>query len=436
MANHFYTDIPGDFLVIELDTRLLTTEVKYEPAAPVGDKATKGKYAQTPEDAPLFPHLYGGIPKSGSCLVGLPLPVARDASTGQFLSIAYPIAQITPQVYIASSAAVSNPTTMNTLSEENSSRGTFASLQLISTQDATNLPLAFVPAMTHVAQLSDDDALSTDIPILNCLSFIDTAVQAGHRVVVHSSHGASRASSIVVAHLMFNNGTSLADTLAVLRQKWPRAQPRPYFMSQLSELDQGDGHDPSVAMRAVADIMSGGSGNSEQDTSPTTLADDEIENIIEFDDDDDVAPLSDEDDEDDQDDQNATMDDDDAMRRAAAEAAGGEEEEGGAATTGLDQLPAENIEEMAQTVYQGHSDAVCCIAASPVSTMMVSGGCDDKAYLWDATTGETAFLLGEGTTAHKETVSVCAFNFDGKNMVVVVCLLLFELQGVTFFNML
>ena len=408
VANHFYTGIKGDFVVLELDSRLLADPVKYEPAAPVGNQETKTNYDAAQEDVPLFPHLYGGIPKTGRCLVGHPLPVSRDASSGQFLSIAYPIAQITANVYIASSAAMSDAATMNQLVDADP-RGV-ASLCLTSTKDTTTTrPIALKPAMAQETSFSDDDELSTEIPVLECLNFIDVAVQAGHRVVVHSSHGSSRASSIVLAQLMFTNGTSLPETLPVLRQKWPRARPRPYFMSQLAELDQGDGHDPSVALRAVADILQG-----KNNAGPTTLAEDEIENVMEFDDEAEKR-LAEQMKLEEQEEDTARAftpitDDDDALRRAAAEAAAEEAgDEAGAATTGLDPLPAEHIEEMARTVFQAHTESVCCIAASPVSTLMVSGGCDDTAYVWDAKTGATAFVLG----AHKETVAVCGFNFDG-----------------------
>jgi len=417
VANHFYTAIKGDFVVLELDSRLLADPVKYEPAASVGNQETKTNYAAAQEDVPLFPHLYGGIPKTGQCLVGHPLPVSRDASSGQFLSIAYPIAQITANVYIASSAAMSDATTMNQLVDEDP-RGV-ASLRLTSTKDATTTrPMALKPVMVQETSFSDDDELSTEIPVLECLNFIDVAVQAGHRVVVHSTHGSSRASSIVLAQLMFTNGTSLPETLPVLRQKWPRARPRPYFMSQLAELDQGDGHDPSVALRAVADILQG-----KNHAGPTTLAEDEIENVMEFDDEAEqrlAEQMKREEQEEGTEEGTGggtaraftpiTDDDDDALRRAAAEAAAeAAGDEAGAATTGLDPLPAEHIEEMASTVFQAHTESVCCIAASPVSTLMVSGGCDDTAYVWDATSGQTVFVLG----THTETVAVCGFNFDG-----------------------
>lgn len=53
-------------------------QVKYEPAAPVGDKASEGLDAET-----LFPHLYGTI-DFGSVVQELPVTRAAD---GSFLSI-------------------------------------------------------------------------------------------------------------------------------------------------------------------------------------------------------------------------------------------------------------------------------------------------------------------------------------------------------------
>jgi uncharacterized protein (DUF952 family) len=83
VANHFYTDIPGEFIVLSCDQTKLKGEVKYEPAAPVGEKAS---YEKPPaEDEPLFPHLYGPIELVS---VTAKLAVARDAD-GKFLSIAF-----------------------------------------------------------------------------------------------------------------------------------------------------------------------------------------------------------------------------------------------------------------------------------------------------------------------------------------------------------
>jgi uncharacterized protein (DUF952 family) len=57
IANNFYKSSVGDWVCISLNPALLGGEVKYELAAPVGDKQT----ADT-SGLPKFPHIYGGIP--------------------------------------------------------------------------------------------------------------------------------------------------------------------------------------------------------------------------------------------------------------------------------------------------------------------------------------------------------------------------------------
>ncbi|KAK9815700.1 hypothetical protein WJX72_008279 [[Myrmecia] bisecta] len=86
VANHFYTDVPGPWVVLCIDSSKLTSEVKFEPASVVGNKAPPadgyGQAGQT-EAAVLFPHLYGTI-DFGS--VQSELPVVRD-DDGKFVSI-------------------------------------------------------------------------------------------------------------------------------------------------------------------------------------------------------------------------------------------------------------------------------------------------------------------------------------------------------------
>jgi uncharacterized protein (DUF952 family) len=57
-------------------------QVKFEPAAPVGDRPSHGLVPA--EAAPLFPHLYGAIDFAA---VSKELPVER-AADGTFLSVA------------------------------------------------------------------------------------------------------------------------------------------------------------------------------------------------------------------------------------------------------------------------------------------------------------------------------------------------------------
>ena len=98
VANHFYTDIPGDYVVLELDARALRDagEVKWEPAADVGDKKSFAKEEESegaPAGAsPRSSRTYGGIPKS-TRLIGQPLHVIREDSTGG-AAIQYPFTQV------------------------------------------------------------------------------------------------------------------------------------------------------------------------------------------------------------------------------------------------------------------------------------------------------------------------------------------------------
>ena|ERR1711937_180472 len=56
IGNHFYKQIQGLYLVLEIDSSRLESKVKLEPAAPVGD--TKPHFDGNEQ---LFPHLYGPI---------------------------------------------------------------------------------------------------------------------------------------------------------------------------------------------------------------------------------------------------------------------------------------------------------------------------------------------------------------------------------------
>ncbi|CAN0317320.1 unnamed protein product [Ectocarpus fasciculatus] len=92
VANHFYTDVPGSFICLRIDTTILKSEVRFEPAAPVGDKPAHSKAeaegGSTEQDGKppqpvLFPHIYGPI---DSAAVVAELAVERS-DDGGFLSI-------------------------------------------------------------------------------------------------------------------------------------------------------------------------------------------------------------------------------------------------------------------------------------------------------------------------------------------------------------
>eukprot|EP00854_Cymbomonas_tetramitiformis_P012995 gene12995-15357_t len=83
VANHFYTDVVGDYIVLSIESSKLTSEVKFEPAADVGNKKSEGLGE---DDKPLlFPHLYGTVDFES---VAKELPVKRNEA-GKFLSIQF-----------------------------------------------------------------------------------------------------------------------------------------------------------------------------------------------------------------------------------------------------------------------------------------------------------------------------------------------------------
>ena len=93
VANHFYQDSEGDWVCLAMTEAALSdvgVEVKYEPAAPVGNQNgelnSESGGGLTADTAPLFPHIYGGIAPAA---VHGTYPVTRDTS-GQFIRIHLP----------------------------------------------------------------------------------------------------------------------------------------------------------------------------------------------------------------------------------------------------------------------------------------------------------------------------------------------------------
>ncbi len=82
VANHFYTDVPGDWLCLQMTTDSLKAAgvtVVFEGTAPVGDKQPEFSGS----DDELFPHILGGIPPAVVLDV---LAVDRD-NAGRFLTV-------------------------------------------------------------------------------------------------------------------------------------------------------------------------------------------------------------------------------------------------------------------------------------------------------------------------------------------------------------
>lgn len=84
VANYFFRGEIGDWVVLAINASKLSSEVKFEPAAPVGAKPAAGLPCSAADQ--LFPHLYGLIDVGAVKQV---LPVHRDAS-GQFINVDFP----------------------------------------------------------------------------------------------------------------------------------------------------------------------------------------------------------------------------------------------------------------------------------------------------------------------------------------------------------
>jgi uncharacterized protein (DUF952 family) len=74
VANMFYRDAPGDFVVLVIDERQVAAPVKYEPPAPLGEREVDQA------GSILFPHIYGPINREA--IVGV--VAARRGPAGEF----------------------------------------------------------------------------------------------------------------------------------------------------------------------------------------------------------------------------------------------------------------------------------------------------------------------------------------------------------------
>lgn len=61
--------------------------------------------------------------------------------------------------------------------------------------------------------------------------------------------------------------------------------------------------------------------------------------------------------------------------------------------------------------FEGHTDSVYCVKWHPLlPNLVASGGGDDKAFIWDSTTGKSVCELA----GHKDSITALGFNRDGK----------------------
>ena len=83
VANHFYRNVPGDWLCLRMTTESLAAtgiDVVFESTAPVGDKPADFDAKNTE----LFPHLQGGIHPDAV----LGTHAVERSETGEFLAVA------------------------------------------------------------------------------------------------------------------------------------------------------------------------------------------------------------------------------------------------------------------------------------------------------------------------------------------------------------
>ncbi len=102
VANRFYKDQPGEFVLLEIDESKLTSEVKWEaPADPKPAPAVetppeaKAEYGEQAPAAVLFPHVYGPINRDAVVGVRKAVRDTSGAFTGSAERSAAPAAAAT-----------------------------------------------------------------------------------------------------------------------------------------------------------------------------------------------------------------------------------------------------------------------------------------------------------------------------------------------------
>ena len=86
-----------------------------------------------------------------------------------------------------------------------------------------------------VADIASEDL---DAHFEKCLKFIARALLDGGRVLVHCFAGRSRSSTVVAAYVMATEGLTLTDTMQLIKDARPCAQPNAGFARQLQAFEQ------------------------------------------------------------------------------------------------------------------------------------------------------------------------------------------------------
>ena len=121
-------------------------------------------------------------------------------------------------------------------------------------------PAWLVAPARHFLRCSCEDSLTADLtPVLErALPFIQRALDANRRILVHCMAGQSRSAAVVVAHMVIAGAegaraVTVQDALQAVRQARPLVQPNPNFMRQLQSF--------SARWRAAAAVPAGADGD-------------------------------------------------------------------------------------------------------------------------------------------------------------------------------
>jgi hypothetical protein len=106
--------------------------------------------------------------------------------------------------------------------------------------------------MGHYLYLDfEDDAGVVLAPyITRAIQFLQAAVEAGKRVLVHCHQGRSRSVSLVVAYLMATEHLGLGEALKAVQLARPTAQPNFSFMRQLGQFEEN----PTSYLRTLPEL--------------------------------------------------------------------------------------------------------------------------------------------------------------------------------------
>ena len=109
---------------------------------------------------------------------------------------------------------------------------TFAEYK-IAAETASAVPLEHM----RVAVVDDADS-QIDEHFNSAIQFIDAALDAGGKVIVHCKHGQSRSATMLAAWFVARKGMSVDQAISHLKRCRPRVRPNQGFVQQLHQYAQ------------------------------------------------------------------------------------------------------------------------------------------------------------------------------------------------------